>query len=115
MKDSVPVYRKRAVDALNKIVAEIPESVLPMRREMKTDYGILLVELGDEKNGKAMLDKAMSDNAQYAKYFARWEEEYNWARMEVGNSKYLMNRIIEFSEQKGKKDWAARYKQMTPM
>lgn len=111
VKDSIPVFRKRAVDVLNKIITEIPETVLPMRRDMKTEYGILLVNLGDEKNGKKMLDKAMSDNVEFAKYFAKWAEEYEWAAREVGNSQYLIKRIIDFCTQQGKTDWAGQYRQ----
>lgn len=113
MKDSIPVYRKRAIEALNKIITEIPESVMPMRRDMKTEYGTLLVELGDEKNGKKMLDMAMEDNIQFARYFSRWDEQYSWAAREVQNSNYLMKRIKDFCKEKGKTEWLNKYNQMS--
>jgi hypothetical protein len=94
-------------------VKEIPEDVSPMRRDIKTEYGILLLELGDEANAKKMLDMAIKDNMQFAKYFARWEEDYEWAARELGNSRYLNKRIIDFLTQKGKTDWAGKYKQQT--
>ncbi|MCC7298693.1 MAG: DUF2723 domain-containing protein [Bacteroidia bacterium] len=112
MGDSVPVYRQRGVAALNKILTEIPEKVMPMRRDMKTEFGILLVQLGDEKNGKKVLDAAMEDNVQFARYFARWEDK-EWAAREIQNSNYLIKRIKDFCKQEGKTDWLNFYSQKT--
>ncbi|MBS3915919.1 MAG: DUF2723 domain-containing protein [Bacteroidetes bacterium] len=114
-KDSIDVYKKRIVTVLNKILTEIPESVMPMRRDMKTEYAMLLVEFGDDKNGKKLLDMAMNDNIQYYKYFLRYQDEFRWGSIEVGNSQALINQIISFCNQKGKKDWANQYKQMSPI
>lgn len=109
-KDSIPVYKKRAIDVINKMITEIPEHVMPMRRDLKTEYGMALVALGDEKNGKAMLDLAVKDCVQFAKYFGRWESDHEWAAREVGNSRYLLDQITGFCKQQGKTTWESEYK-----
>lgn len=109
MKDSIPVYRKRGVEILNKMILEIPETVMPMRRDMKTQYGEMLCRLGDEVNGKKMLDLAMKDNVQYARYFKKWTDA-EWAQREVYFSGEYIKGIIDYCEKNGHKDWADKYK-----
>ncbi|MBL7812628.1 MAG: DUF2723 domain-containing protein [Bacteroidetes bacterium] len=127
MKDSIPLYKKRGIELLNHMMKEIPESVMPMRRDLKTEFAITLISLGDLENGKKLLDAAMKDNQQFAKYFNRWKDE-TWmeesqrsgvpinnifAYREVSNSQYFMDRVLKFCAQKGHKDWETQYKQMT--
>lgn len=111
MTDSIPVYRKRAVTAINKMLAEMPEKVAPMRRDIKADMALTLIMLGEEKQGKALLDRAMEECVQFAKFFRRWDEE-GWAQREVGNSQYLLNQAATFAKSRGKTDWENKYKQM---
>lgn len=113
MKDSIPVYKQRAVTALNKILTEMPESVYPMDKMFKTEYAVLLLEFGDEKNAKKMMDLAIEDNAQFARYFSKWAEEYDWAMREVYFSKQYINRIKDVCKKKGKTEWLNYYNQKT--
>jgi len=109
-KDSLAVYRKRAIEVLNHILIEIPEHVMPMRKEYKADFGIILLELGDEANAKKVLDMAVKDCVQYGTYFVKWEDQMFGAR-EVQMSGEILKNIAAECERLGKKDWAAEYKQ----
>jgi hypothetical protein len=109
-KDSLAVYRKRAIEVLNHILIEIPEEVMPMRKEYKADFGIILLELGDEVNAKKVLDMAVKDCVQYGTYFVKWEDQMFGAR-EVQMSGEILKNIAAECERLGKKDWAAEYKQ----
>jgi hypothetical protein len=113
MKDSIPVYKQRTVTALNKILTEMPESVYPMDKMFKTEYAVLLLEFGDEKNAKKMMDMAIEDNAQFARYFSKWADEYDWAMREVYFSKQYINRIKDVCKKKGKTEWLNYYNQKT--
>jgi hypothetical protein len=111
-KDSLGVYRSRAKEVLNHILTEIPETVMPMRKEYKVDYGITLLELGDEANAKKVLDRAVKDCVQYGTYFVKWEDQMFGAR-EVQMSQDILKSIIDECERLGKKDWAAEYRQQS--
>jgi hypothetical protein len=110
--DSLSVYRKRAIEVLNHILIEIPETVMPMRKEYKADYGITLLELGDAVSAKKVLDLAIKDCVQYGTYFAKWEDEMFGAR-EVQMSRDLIKNIVGECERLGRKDWAEAYKRET--
>ncbi len=110
--DSLSVYRKRAIEVLNHILIEIPETVMPMRKEYKADYGVTLLELGDIASAKKVLDMAIKDCVQYGTYFAKWEDEMFGAR-EVQMSRDLIKNIVGECERLGKKDWAEAYKRET--
>ena len=91
--DSLKVYRERAIEVLRHCLTEIPESVMPMRKEYKADYGITLLELGDFEMAKKVLDGAIKDCNQYGTYFAKWEDEMFGAR-EVQMSRELIKNIV---------------------
>jgi len=110
--DSLSVYRKRAIEVLNHILIEIPETVMPMRKEYKADYGVTLLELGDAVSAKKVLDLAIKDCVQYGTYFAKWEDEMFGAR-EVQMSRDLIKNIVGECERLGRKDWAEAYKRET--
>jgi hypothetical protein len=107
-KDSMPIYRKRAVDVINEIITEIPESISPLRRDVKMEFGMVLLDLGEEKLAKDMLTKSVKDCAEFIQYFKRWEEE-NWAIREVEFSKQISQQIIQTCKVKGKQNWAAEF------
>ena len=109
-KDSLSVYRNRAKEVLNHILVEIPETVMPMRKEYKVDYGITLLELGDEAAAKKVLDMAVKDCVQYGTYFVKWEEQMFGAR-EVQMSRDILKSIVDECDRLGKKDWAAEYRE----
>ena len=110
--DSLSIYRKRAIEVLNHILIEIPETVMPMRKEYKADYGVTLLELGDIASAKKVLDMAIKDCVQYGTYFAKWEDEMFGAR-EVQMSRDLIKNIVGECERLGKKDWAEAYRKQT--
>jgi len=109
-KDSLSVYRNRAKEVLNHILVEIPEIVMPMRKEYKVDYGITLLELGDEAAAKKVLDMAVKDCVQYGTYFVKWEEQMFGAR-EVQMSRDILKSVVDECDRLGKKDWAAEYRE----
>lgn len=111
VKDSIPVYRKRGVEIIEKMLAEMPEKVCPIRRDIKMDMAVTLILLGEDKKGKAMMDIAMNECLQFAKYFKRWDDE-SWAQREVGNSQYLMQQAVNFAKSRNQKAWADQYTQM---
>lgn len=111
MTDSIPVYRKRAVDVINKMLTEMPEDVCPIRRDIKADMAITLIMLGEDKKGKALLDRSMDECLQFARFFRLWEDE-PWAQREVGNSQYLLNQASNFIKSKGDEARAQKYKNM---
>ncbi len=119
MTDSIPVYKKRGIEILNKILMEIPESVLPLRRDLKSQFAIALIQLGDESTGKKILDMAIKENLQFARYFKRWasteesESKAPWADQEVQRSQYFIQQVIEYCNQNGHKDWASQYMNTT--
>jgi hypothetical protein len=104
----MPIYRKRAVDVINEIITEIPESISPLRRDVKMEFGMVLLDLGEEKLAKDMLTKSVKDCAEFIQYFKRWEEE-NWAIREVEFSKQISQQIIQTCKVKGKQNWAAEF------
>jgi hypothetical protein len=108
--DSISVYRSRAKEVLNHILVEIPETVMPMRKEYKADYGLTLLELGDVEAAKKVLDNAVKDCVQYGTYFVKWEDQMFGAR-EVQMSRDILKNISDECERLGKKDWAAQYRQ----
>ena len=109
-KDSLSVYRNRAKEVLNHILVEIPEIVMPMRKEYKVDYGITLLELVDEASAKKVLDMAVKDCVQYGTYFVKWEEQMFGAR-EVQMSRDILKSVVDECDRLGKKDWAAEYRE----
>ncbi len=101
-------YRKKGIEVIGHILTEIPENAMPMRKEYKADYGLVLLELGDTKTAKKTLDLAVKDCTQFARYFVRWENETFGAR-EVQSSRETLKGIIDGCKQLGRKDWAAEY------
>ena len=115
-KDSIPNYKTRGVKVLNHILTEIPESVMPLRREYRTEYGIALLQLGDEKKAKEVLDASVKENIQFAKFFkklAEGQEGNGVFERELSNSQYFINRAVEFATSKNKMAWAADYKRQS--
>lgn len=106
--DLMATYKLRGIEVLNHILDEIPESVMPMRKEYKADYAVTLLELGDTKTAKKVMDMAMNDCVQYATYFAKWEEEM-FAMREIQTSKDIIKNLIQECERLGRKDWAAEF------
>ena len=101
---------------LNHILTEIPESVMPLRREYRTEYGIALLQLGDEKKAKEVLDASVKENIQFAKFFkklAEGQEGNGVFERELSNSQYFINRAVEFATSKNKMAWAADYKRQS--
>jgi hypothetical protein len=115
-KDSIANYRKRGVDVLSHILKEIPQNVLPMRREYRTEYGVAFLALGDEKNAKEILDASVKENVAYAKFYKKLLDKNDnnqvFAR-ELNNSQYFINRAIEAANQKNKMAWSAEYKRLS--
>ena len=111
MGDSVEVYRKRGIEVIQKMLTEMPEKVCPIRRDIKTEMGITLINLGDVEKGKQVLNRAVEECVQFAKYFSRWDDE-EWAQREIGNSQYLIQQSMLFAGQKGMKDLETKYKNM---
>ena len=111
MGDSVELYRKRGIEVIHKMLTEMPEKVCPIRRDIKTEMGITLINLGDVDKGKQVLNRAMEECVQFAKYFSRWDDE-DWAQREIGNSQYLIQQSMLFAQQKGLKDLETKYKNM---
>jgi hypothetical protein len=107
-KDSMPIYKKRCVDVINKMLLEMPESVIPMRRDVKMEYGMMMLDLGEEKTAKDLLTKSVKECAEYIKYFKRWEDE-NWGMREVEYSKQISQQIIQTCKVKGKQNWATEF------
>ncbi|MDA1182333.1 MAG: hypothetical protein O3B82_01935, partial [Bacteroidetes bacterium] len=105
-------YRKKGIEVVGHILTEIPENVMPMRKEYKADYGLVLLELGDTKTAKKTLDLAVKDCTQYARYFVRWEDETFGAR-EVQSSRETLKGIIDGCNQLGRKDWAAEFTKLS--
>ena len=115
-KDSIANYRKRGIDVLSHILKEIPQNVLPMRREYRTEYGVAFLALGDEKNAKEILDASVKENVAYAKFYKKLLDKNDnnqvFAR-ELNNSQYFINRAIEAANQKNKMAWSAEYKRLS--
>jgi len=107
-KDSMPVYRKRAVDVIKEMLVEIPEKIAPMRRDVKMEYGMVMLDLGEEKMAKELLTGAVKECADFIVYFKRWEEE-NWGMREVEYSKQISQQIIQTCKIKGKQNWATEF------
>ena len=108
MGDSVEVYRKRGIDVIQKMLTEMPETVCPIRRDIKVEMGITLIYLGDTEKGRQVLNRAMEECVQYAKYFSKWDDEM-WAQREIGNSQYLIQQAMLFAKQQGLKDLESKY------
>ena len=112
-KDSVALYRKRGVEMLEHVLREIPQSVLPMRREYRTEYGLALLALGDDKVAKEVLDAAVKENVQYFKYFSKLRDSNSgtasFIEREIGNSQYFIKKAIDDCNLRGKKAWANEY------
>jgi hypothetical protein len=111
MGDSVEAYRKRGIEVIYKMLTEMPDKVCPIRRDIKTEMGITLIALGDTEKGKQILNKAMEECVQYAKYFSHWDDEM-WAQREIGNSQYLVQQAMLFAGQQKMKDLETKYKGM---
>ncbi len=112
-KDSMVIYRQRGVEVLNHIMAEIPETVMPMRREYRLDYGLTLLNLGDEKAAEKVLTESIKENVAYFKFFSSDSEEGSqFAEREVYVSQDLIRRTIKSVEDLGRKDWAQKFRNM---
>lgn len=116
-KDSVETFKKRGIEVLNHIRKEIPEKVMPLRREFKVEYGIALMTLGDLSGAKKILDESINENIQYHNFFAKSIDESGeggmFAQREIYVSEDLIKRIVNTVQAKGKADWAAEYKRKT--
>jgi len=102
-------YKKKGVEALRKILVEIPESVMPMRRDMKAEYAMAFMDLGADADAKKMLDDCVKDCVQYGTYFQRWEDQIFGMR-EVQISKEILEQAIQKCERSGHADWAKEVK-----
>ena len=115
-KDSILNYKKRGLEVLSHIMKEIPQSVLPMRREYRTEFGVAFLALGDEKTAKQILDESVKENVQYAKFYKKLLDKNDNNQVfgrELNNSQYFINRAIEASTQKNKMAWASEYKRLS--
>jgi histidyl-tRNA synthetase len=112
--DSIEVYRKRGVEVLNHIMKEIPESVMPMRREYRVDYGLTLLSLGDEKGAKIVMDQCLKENLEYYNFFVNELEDDGegmaFAQREIYVSEDLLRRMIKSLDASGKKALADEYR-----
>ena len=112
-KDSAAVYKSRGIEVLNHIMKEIPETVMPMRREYRLDYGITLLNLGDEKQAEKVLTQAIKENVDYYKFFSDDADNGSmFAEREVYVSQDLIRRTIKSVEDEGRKDWAQKFRNM---
>jgi len=112
-KDSVAVYKARGIEVLTHIMTEIPESVMPMRREYRLDYGVTLLNLGDEKQAEKVLTESIKENVDYYKFFSQDADNGSmFAEREVYVSQDLIRRTIKSVEQAGRKDWAQKFRNM---
>lgn len=112
-KDSVSVYKARGVEVLTHIMTEIPETVMPMRREYRLDYGVTLLNLGDEKQAEKVLTESIKENVDYYKFFSKDADNGSmFAEREVYVSQDLIRRTIKSVEQEGRKDWAQKFRNM---
>lgn len=116
-KDSAEVYRKRGIEVLNHIMKEIPETVMPMRREFKVEYGLALLNLGDDVNAKKILDDCIKVNMQYYKFFKSQSDKSGESEMFAGREMYVseesIKRVINTVESKGKMAWGKEYREKT--
>jgi hypothetical protein len=116
-KDSAEVYRKRGIEVLNHILKEIPETVMPMRREFKVEYGLALLNLGDDANAKKILDDCIKVNMQYYKFFKSQSDKSGESEMFAGREMYVseesIKRVINTVESKGKMAWGKEYREKT--
>jgi len=112
--DSIEVYRKRGVEVLNHVMKEIPESVMPMRREYRVDYGLTLLSLGDEKGAKKVMDQCLKENLEYYNFFVNELEDDGegmaFAQREIYVSEDLLRRMIKSLDAAGKKALADEYR-----
>jgi hypothetical protein len=115
-KDSIPNYKKRGLEVLTHIMKEIPQTVLPMRREYRTEFGVAFLALGDEKNAKLVLDESVKENVQYGRFYKKLLDKNDNNQVfsrELNNSQYFINRAIEAANQKNKMAWSAEYKRLS--
>lgn len=98
-------YRKRGIEVLNKILLEIPNDVMPLRRDMKAEYAYAFMDLGANKEAKKMLDECVDECIQYGTYFERWNDQMFGMR-EVEISQEIVKTAIQRCEQNGHADWA---------
>jgi tetratricopeptide (TPR) repeat protein len=112
--DSMEVYRNRGVEVLNHVMKEIPESVMPMRREYRVDYGLTLLSLGDEKGAKKVMDQCLKENLEYYNFFVNELEDDGegmaFAQREIYVSEDLLRRMIKSLDAAGKKALADEYR-----
>jgi hypothetical protein len=113
-KDSAQVFKTRGVEVLTHIMTEIPENVMPMRREYRADYGLTLLALGDEKTAKKVLTESVKENVTYYKYFNSDADNGSMiAEREVYVSQDLIRKIIKSVEQENRKDWAQEFRRLS--
>lgn len=63
-------YKERALKLLDKSLIEMPESVLPFNRpEVKMNYGITYVDLGEIEKGTKILTEVSQYCVDYGKYY----------------------------------------------
>ena len=112
--DSIEIYRKRGVEVLNHVMKEIPESVMPMRREYRVDYGLTLLSLGDEKGAKKVMDQCLKENLEYYNFFVNELEDDGegmaFAQREIYVSEDLLRRMIKSLDATGNKALAEDYR-----
>jgi hypothetical protein len=102
-------YKSKGVEALRKMLVEIPASVMQMRRDMKAEYAMAFLDLGAEKDAKQMLDDCVKDCIEYGTYFQRWDDQMFGMR-EVQISREILEQAIQKCEGAGKADWAKEIK-----
>lgn len=113
-KDSVSIFRARGQKVLKHIMTEIPERVMPMRREYRVDYGLTLLELGDETEAKKVLDLSVKENVDYFTFFNDMIDNGSntmFAQREVYFSRENLKRVFTSLESRGKMAWVKEYRQ----
>ncbi len=102
-------YKSKGVEALRKMLVEIPASVMQIRRDMKAEYAMAFLDLGAEKDAKKMLDDCVKDCIEYGTYFQRWDDQMFGMR-EVQISREILEQAIQKCELAGHSDWAKEIK-----
>jgi hypothetical protein len=90
---------------------------MPMRREFKVEYGLALLNLGDDANAKKILDDCIKVNMQYYKFFKSQSDKSGESEMFAGREMYVseesIKRVINTVESKGKMAWGKEYREKT--
>ena len=98
-KAKVDDNKKKGVAILDAVRKKIPEHILHMRRELKTEFAITYYMLGDEAKGNEMMRLSIKENVEFQKYFRRWEDQ-GWAMGEMQTCERQLERIKSFLTQK---------------